>query len=283
MVQQHAREGFIPRKVMILCQKINSIAKDSLTMAGHSQFANIKHRKDAQDKKKAKVFTKLGRELIVAARLGPDPNTNARLRAAMIAARSENMPKDRIESAVRKGAGLDADATQYDDMRYEGYGPGGVAIIVEVLTDNKNRSASDVRSILTKHGGNLGESGSVSFMFERLGEVQYKLEKASADAMLEAAIEVGADNCETIGDFHSITCAIENLSIVRDGLIQKFGDPASAALRWKPKMKTPVNDKEVAEALIELIETLEDHDDVQIVTANYDISESVMQTIAAAS
>ena len=249
-------------------------------MAGHSQFKNIMYRKGAQDKKRAKIFTKIIRELTTAARSGlPDPNSNPRLRAAITAAKEANMPKDTVERAIKRGSGADG-GENYSEMRYEGYGPGGVAIIVEALTDNRNRTASELRAAFTKGGGNLGESNSVSFLFDRLGQVTYPAAAASADAMFEAAAEAGADNVESGPDEHVITGAPEALNEVRDALERRFGAPASARLVWKPKTAAPV-DGETAEALFRLLETLEDSDDVQNVYANFEVSDDVMARLSA--
>lgn len=253
-------------------------------MAGHSQFKNIMYRKGAQDAKRAKVFTKLLREITTAARSGlPDPATNPRLRAAVIAAREANMPKDTVERAIKRATGGD-DGASYEEIRYEGYGPGGVAIIVEALTDNRNRTASDVRSIFSKHGGNLGESGSVAFMFDRMGELRYPLSAGSADDMLEKAIEAGADDVtssEGEGGGHEIVCAQENFAAVRDALEKSVGAPASAKVVWRPKTGTPV-DGETAQTLLKLIEALDDNDDVQTVTANFEVSDETLARLAAA-
>jgi YebC/PmpR family DNA-binding regulatory protein len=249
-------------------------------MAGHSQFKNIMYRKGAQDKKRAKIFTKIIRELTTAARSGlPDPNANPRLRAAVTAAKEANMPKDTVERAIKRGAGGE-EGENYEEVRYEGYGPGGVAIIVEALTDNRNRTASDVRAAFTKHGGNLGESNSVSFMFDRLGQVIYPASAATADAMFEAAVDAGADNVDSGADEHVVTCAPEALNAVRDALEQRFGAPAAAKLIWKPKTAAPV-EGDAAEALFKLLETLEDSDDVQNVFANFDVSDDVMARLSA--
>ena len=238
-------------------------------------------RKGAQDAKRAKVFTKVTREIISAAKSGmPDPATNPRLRSAIQWAREENMPRDRIEAAIKRGAG-NVDADNFESMRYEGYGPGGVAIIVEALTDNRNRTASDVRSAFTKLGGNLGESGSVSFMFEYVGQLRYPLTAASEDSMLEAAIDAGADNCESHADGHVVTCASDQFGIVRDQLDKSFGAPQSAKLCWQPKNTVPVTDEEQARSLLRLIETLEDNDDVQEVISNFELSEALMATLSA--
>lgn len=243
-------------------------------MAGHSQFANIMHRKGAQDKKRAKLFTKLIREIIVAAKSGlPDPNGNPRLRAAINAARAANVPKDKIEGAIKK-ASSPVGGENYEELRYEAYAPGGVAMIIEILTDNRNRTASDVRSLLTKSGGNLGESGSVAFMFDKVGIIQYSLSKASPDQMLEAAIDVGADNCDSGQEIHEVTCSPDNFATIRDGLNSKFGEPETSKIGWKPKNTIPVN-QENAEKIIGLIESLEELDDVQHIYANYEIPDDV--------
>ncbi len=198
-------------------------------MAGHSQFKNIMYRKGAQDKKRAKIFTKLIRELTTAARSGlPDPAANPRLRAAIIAARGANMPKDTVDRAIKRGAG-GADGENFEEIRYEGYGPGGIAVIVEALTDNRNRTASEVRAAFTKAGGNLGETNSVSFMFDRVGQITYPASVASGEAMFEAAVEAGADDVDSSGDEHVITCHPDQLNAVRDALDAKFGAPAVGA------------------------------------------------------
>jgi len=249
-------------------------------MSGHSQFKNIMHRKGAQDAKRAKVFTKLIRELTTAARSGlPDPNMNPRLRAALTAARTANMARDTIERAIKRGAGGE-DATNYEEVRYEGYGPGGIAIIVEALTDNRNRSASEIRTAFNKHGGAMGESNSVSFMFERKGTVRYPAKAASADAMFEAALEAGADNVESDGEAHEATSAPEDFAQLRDKLEAKFGPPLEARLIWRPMTNVRV-DGETAERLLKLIEALEDNDDVQTVSANFDVADDVLARLTA--
>ncbi len=249
-------------------------------MAGHSQFKNIMYRKGAQDKKRAKIFTKIIRELTTAARTGlPDANANPRLRAAITAAKEANMPKDTVERAIKRGAGAD-DGENYIEVRYEGYGPGGVAVIVEALTDNRNRTASDVRTAFTKAGGSLGESNSVSFLFDRLGQVIYAAAAASADAIFEAAVEAGADNVESGPEEHVVTGAPEGLNELRDALERRFGPPSSARLIWKPKTLVPV-DGAGAEALFKLLESLEDSDDVQTVYANFEVSDDVMARLSA--
>ena len=248
-------------------------------MAGHSQFKNIMHRKGKQDKVRSKVFGKLAREITVAAKLGqPDPAFNPRLRAAILAARAENMPKDNIERAVKKATG--ADSENFDDMRYEGYGPGGVAVIVEALTDNHNRTAGEVRSIFTKSGGNLGTTGSVSFMFDHVGVVEYDAKAASADAMLDAAIEAGADDVTSNDDGHQVFTTPETLRDVAKALEAKFGEARKSALLWKPQ-NTVALDDEAGEKMLKLIESLDDNDDVQNVYANFEVSEALMQKMSA--
>ncbi|KAA5603395.1 YebC/PmpR family DNA-binding transcriptional regulator [Blastochloris sulfoviridis] len=243
-------------------------------MAGHSQFKNIMHRKGRQDAMRSKLFSKLAREITVSAKLGlPDPTMNARLRAAILAARAENMPKDNIERAIKKAMGNDGE--NFDEIRYEGYGPGGVAVIVEALTDNRNRTASEVRSYFTKHGGNLAETGAVSFMFDRVGVVEFDAEKAGAEAMLEAAIDAGADDVVSSDDGHEIYCGGDALAAVSKALEARFGEPRKAALVWKPQTSVAVDD-EAGEKLIRLIETLEDNDDVQHVYSNFEVSDALM-------
>jgi YebC/PmpR family DNA-binding regulatory protein len=248
-------------------------------MAGHSQFKNIMHRKGRQDAVKSKLFGKLAREITVAAKLGlPDPAMNARLRAAIIAARAENMSKDSIDRAIKKAQGNDAES--YDEIRYEGYGPGGVAVIVEVLTDNRNRTASDVRSYFTKTGGNLAETGAVSFMFDHVGVVEYDSKVASADAMLEAAIDAGADDVTSSENGHEIYASQENFVDVAKALEAKFGDPRKAGLVWKPQNLIAVDD-EKGEKLFKLMELLNEHDDVQNVYANFEFSDALLSKMSA--
>ncbi len=248
-------------------------------MAGHSQFKNIMHRKGRQDAVKSKLFGKLAREITVSAKMGmPDPAMNARLRAAIIAARAENMSKDSIERAIKKAQGGDAES--YDEIRYEGYGPGGVAVIVEVLTDNRNRTASDVRATFTKHGGNLAETGAVSFMFDHVGVIEYDAKAASADAMLDAAIEAGADDVVSSESGHEIYAGQESFLDVAKALEAKFGEPRKAALTWKPQNTVPIDD-EKGEKLIRMIETLNEHDDVQNVYANFEVSDALVQKLSA--
>jgi YebC/PmpR family DNA-binding regulatory protein len=243
-------------------------------MAGHSQFKNIMHRKGRQDAQKSKLFGKLAREITVAAKLGtPDPAMNPRLRAAMVAARQENMPKDNIERAIKKAIGGEGD--NYDEIRYEGYGPGGVAIIVEALTDNRNRAASDIRSYFTKAGGNLGETGSVAFMFDRTGIIEYDSNVASDDAMLDAAIEAGADDVISSESGHEVYASQDSLREVAKALEAKFGEPRKAALTWKPQNTVTVDD-ETGEKLLKLMDLLNEHDDVQNVFANFEISDALV-------
>jgi YebC/PmpR family DNA-binding regulatory protein len=243
-------------------------------MAGHSQFKNIMHRKGRQDAVKSKLFGKLAREITVAAKLGlPDPAMNARLRAAIIAARAENMAKDSIDRAIKKAQGGDAEA--YDEIRYEGYGPGGVAVIVEVLTDNRNRTASDVRSYFSKTGGNLAETGAVSFMFDHVGAVEFDAKVADADQMLEAAIEAGAEDVVSSESGHEIYTTVDSLRDVAKALEGKFGEPRKAALVWKPKNTVAIDD-EKGEQMIGLLETLNENDDVQNVYANFEISDALV-------
>ena len=249
-------------------------------MAGHSQFKNIMYRKGAQDKKRARLFARLGRELVVAAKSGlPDPDMNPRLRAAVSAARAANMPKDNIERAIKKAAGGEDD-TNYEEMRYEGYGPGGAAIIVEALTDNRNRTASEVRAAFSKYGGSLGETNSVSFMFDRVGQIVFDAAAAGADEMFEAAVEAGAENVESSAESHEVVCAPDDFSTVRDALAERFGDPREAQLTWKPQSSVEV-DEDQAASLIKLLDVLDDSDDVQRVSANFEIADDVLARITA--
>ncbi|WP_181706651.1 YebC/PmpR family DNA-binding transcriptional regulator [Chthonobacter rhizosphaerae] len=249
-------------------------------MAGHSQFKNIMHRKGAQDAKRSKIFSKLAREITVAAKMGgADPNMNARLRLAIQNARAENMPKDNVERAIKKAAGADTD--NYDEVRYEGYGPGGVAVIVEALTDNRNRTASAVRSYFTKSGGALGETGSVAFMFDRVGQITCKADVGTADAVLEAAIEAGADDVESSDEAHVIICAFESLGDVAKALEAALGPAESVKSVWRPKTGTSL-DEEKAQSLMKLIDTLEDDDDVQNVYSNFEVSDDVLAKLTAA-
>ena len=249
-------------------------------MAGHSQFKNIMYRKGAQDKKRAKTFGKLIRELTVAARAGlPDPDNNPRLRTAFLAARAANMPKETMERAIKRGAG-DADGETYEEIRYEGYGPGGVAVIVEALTDNRNRTAAEVRSAFTRFGGTLGETGSVAFQFTRIGLIRYPVEAGDAETLFEAALEAGADDCESLDDGHEITTGPETLYAVRDALEQRIGPPRSAELTWRTLASVEVDEDDAAR-LIKLLELLDDSDDVQAVSANYDMSAAVLAQFTA--
>lgn len=241
-------------------------------MAGHSHSKNIAHQKGKSDAKKAKIFNKLGREITVSAKLGsPDPASNPRLRAAMAEARASNMPRDRIEKALKAAQPGGGDPATYDDVRYEGFGPGGIALIVEGLTDNRNRTASEVRTIFAKHGGAMGESNSVAFMFSRVGLVVYPASVVSADAMLEAVIEAGGENVDSGEEAHEVTTSVEDFGAVRAALEKKFGEALIAKLVWKPQNLIPATGP-AAEELLKLIEALEDNDDVQAVTCNADIS-----------
>jgi YebC/PmpR family DNA-binding regulatory protein len=247
-------------------------------MAGHSKFKNIMHRKGRADSARSKLFSKLSREITVAAKAGlPDPTMNARLRLAVANAKAESMPKDVIDRAIKKASGGDAES--YEEIRYEGFGPGGVGVIVEALTDNRNRSASTVRSTFTKCGGNLGETGSVSFMWDRVGRILYGPEAGSEDKVMEAAIEAGADDVESDEDGHTIYTAFEQLSDVAAALEASLGEAKSTQLAWKPKALTPLSGDGVA-TLMRLIETLEDDDDVQNVYSNADISAEDLEKLA---
>jgi YebC/PmpR family DNA-binding regulatory protein len=248
-------------------------------MAGHSQFKNIMHRKGRVDAVRSKMFGKLAREITVAAKLGtPDPAMNARLRSAVLAARAENMPKDNIERAIKKASG--ADGENYEDIRYEGYGPGGAALIVEAQTDNRNRTASDVRSAFTKSGGSLAETGAVAFMFDRVGVIAYPASVADADTMLEAAIEAGADDVSSGEDGHEIICAQDSYGEVSKALEAKFGDPTRTGLIWKAQNTIDVDD-ETGEKLIRLVEVIEDQDDVQNVYVNFALSPALIAKLEA--
>ena len=244
-------------------------------MAGHSQFKNIMHRKGRQDAQRSRMFAKIGRELTVAAKSGlPDPAFNPRLRAAITAARAVNMPRDTIDRAIKKGTG-GGDEANYEEVRYEGFGPGGVAIIVEALTDNRNRTAGDVRTAFGRHGGHMGETNSVSYQFGRVGEVFYPAKTASGDQMFEAALEAGADDVASDEEGHTIQCAPESLGAVRETLEKKFGPPERAKLTWKPQATIPL-DEESARTLLKLLDVLEDNDDVQSIVANYEIADELM-------
>ena len=243
-------------------------------MAGHSKWANIQHRKGRQDAIRSKLFSKLAKEITVAAKMGdPDPEKNARLRLAVKEAKSNSVPKDVINRAIKKSQG--GDAENYDEIRYEGYGPDGIAIIVEAMTDNRNRTASNVRSYFTKHGGDMGQTGSVAFMFDRVGEIMYPASAGDADTVMMAALEAGADDVESDDEGHWIYCADTDLNEVSIALEGALGESETAKLVWRPQAATEVTDLETATKLMKLIETLEDDDDVQNVTGNFDISETV--------
>ena len=247
-------------------------------MAGHSKFKNIMHRKGAQDKKRAVLFSKLAREITAAAKTGlPDPDMNPRLRAAINAAKAQSMPKDNIARAIDKASKGEGD--NYEEVRYEGYGPGGVAIIVEALTDNRNRTASDVRAAFAKHGGTLGETGSVGFMFTRFGSIRYPASVANADAMLEAAINAGAEDVESTAEGHEILCQVDDLSAVRDSLEGRFGPSAEAKLIFKPNSGIAVTAEETAQSLLKMLDVLDDNDDVQNVYANFEIDDQLMRKL----
>jgi len=249
-------------------------------MAGHSQFKNIMHRKGRQDAARSKIFSKLAREITVAAKAGlPDPDMNPRLRLAIQNAKAQSMPKDNIERAINKASG--GDSENYEEVRYEGYGPGGVAVIVEALTDNRNRTASNVRAAFTKAGGALGETGSVAFMFDRVGEIVYTPEAGDADKMMEAAIEAGAEDVQSGEDGHTIICAFEDIGEVSSALESALGEAESVKAIWKPQTMSPV-DEEKAESVLKLIATLEDDDDVQNVYANFEVDDETLAKLSAA-
>ncbi|MGE5538093.1 MAG: YebC/PmpR family DNA-binding transcriptional regulator [Gemmatimonas sp.] len=248
-------------------------------MAGHSQFKNIMHRKGAQDAKRAKMFTKLIRDITVAARANPDPNANPKLRAGIMAAREVNMPKDTIERAIKRGAGGE-DGGNFEEVRYEGYGPGGAAIIVEALTDNRNRTAGEVRTLFAKHGGTLGETNSVSFMFERVGLIHYPAKAANADAMFEAALEAGAGNVESSEAGHEVTCAVDDYGAVLAALEKKFGAPERGGLVFRP-LNTVAVGGDAAESLLKLLDALDDNDDVRNVTSNFEVPDDVLARMSA--
>jgi YebC/PmpR family DNA-binding regulatory protein len=249
-------------------------------MAGHSKWANIQHRKGAQDKKRGKIFSKLAREITVAAKLGGgDPDMNPRLRLAIVTAKGQSMPKANIENAIQKGVG-GGEGEDYVEMRYEGYGPGGVAVIVDALTDNKNRTAGEVRSYFSKFGGNLGEDGSVNFMFDRIGEILYPADKAEADSMFEAAVEAGASDCESDKDGHVISTDPDEFANVLSNLEKQIGEPERSGLIWRPNTMAEVNEEQ-ASSVLKLIDALEDNDDVQNVTTNFEVSDEVMEKLLA--
>ena len=249
-------------------------------MAGHSQFKNIMHKKGAADARRSKVFSKLAREVTVAAKLGsPDPGMNPRLRLAIQNARAENMPKDNIERAIKKALG--GDSENYEEVRYEGYGPGGVAVIVEALTDNRNRTASAVRSYLSKNGGSLGETGSVAFMFNRIGQIVYKPEAGDADTVLEAAIEAGAEDVKSDDEGHVITCAFEDLGDVAKNLEAALGEAETVKAVWLPQTHTAL-DEDKAATMLKLLDALEEDDDVQNVYSNFEVSDDMLEKLTAA-
>ncbi len=249
-------------------------------MAGHSKWANIQHRKGRQDAARSKLFSKLSKEITVAAKMGdPDPEKNPRLRLAVKEAKANSMPKDNIDRAIKKASGGDAET--YEEIRYEGYGPGGVAIIVEAMTDNRNRTASNVRATFGKHGGNLGETGSVSFIFERKGEIIYPAGAGDEDSVMMAAIEAGAEDVESSEDGHAIYCADTELNDVSSALESALGEAESTKLVWRP-VTTAELDYDGAQALMKLVEALEDDDDVQRVTSNIEVSDEVMEQLGAA-
>lgn len=248
-------------------------------MAGHSKFKNIQFRKGAQDKKRSTLFSKLAREITAAAKMGlPDPTMNARLRTAVATARAQNMPKDNIERAIKKSQ--EAGGANYEAVRYEGFGAGGVGVIVEALTDNRNRTAGEVRSIFTKFGGNLGETGAVSFNFDKLGAIEFEAAKATPDEMLEAAVEAGADDVESSGEGHWVYCHPDQLHQVAKALEARFGEPRAAQITWRPKSETPI-DEETGQKLLRMIDALEESDDVQQVYANFDIADDVLERLSA--
>lgn len=248
-------------------------------MAGHSQFKNIMHRKGRQDAVRSKMFSKLAREITVAAKMGaPDPSMNARLRLAIQNAKAQSMPKDNIQRAISKASGSDSE--NYDEVRYEGYGPGGIAVIVEALTDNRNRTASTVRAAFTKAGGALGETGSVSFLWDRVGEIVYAASAGDADKVMEAAIEAGADDVESDEESHVILCAFESVGEVTAALEAALGEAESVKTIWKPQTNTPV-DEDRARSILKLVATLEDDDDVQNVYVNFEVDEETMAKLSA--
>jgi YebC/PmpR family DNA-binding regulatory protein len=249
-------------------------------MAGHSQFKNIMHRKGAQDKKRAVLFSRLAREITAAAKMGlPDPAKNPRLRGAVLAARAQNMTKDAIERAIQKSQA--GDAANYEEIRYEGYGAGGIAVIVEALTDNRNRTASNIRAAFSKHGGALGETGSVAFMFARFGAIKYPPSAGSADDVLEAAINAGAEDVESSPELHEILCQPDDLNTVRESLEAKFGPATEARLIFRPNTGVAVTQEETAHSLLKMLDVLDDDDDVQNVYANFEIDDSLMRKLTA--
>ncbi|PPR45768.1 MAG: putative transcriptional regulatory protein [Alphaproteobacteria bacterium MarineAlpha5_Bin8] len=247
-------------------------------MAGHSKFKNIMHRKGAQDKKRAKIFSRLGREISVSVKeSGPDPEKNIRLRSAITAAKSLNMPKDNIERAIKKGEGNDADSN-YEEVRYEGYGPSGIAIIVDAMTNNKNRTAAEIRSIFSKHGGNLGETGSVSYNFKRLGSISLEKQLANEEDLFEFAINNGSQDFEVNEDNYVVYCDQSHLHSLNEKIINKFGSTKSTELTWISENNIKVQ-KESAEKLFNLLNSLEENDDVQNVSSNFEVSEEILQSL----
>jgi YebC/PmpR family DNA-binding regulatory protein len=246
-------------------------------MAGHSQFKNIMHRKGAQDKKRAKIFTRLIRELTVAAKASADPDSNPRLRTAIAAARAANMPKDNIDRVLNKATG-GGEETNYEEIRYEGYGPGGVAIIIDALTDNRNRTASEVRAAFSKYGGNLGETNSVGFMFDRIGLISYPKDLVSSEAAFEAAVESGASDVEATQSSYEFICSPEEFNNVREYLEDEYGQPESAGLSWKPQSTVELS-ADQASTLLKLLDVLDDNDDVQSTAANFEISDEVLEKL----
>jgi len=249
-------------------------------MSGHSKWSTIKRKKALVDAKRSKIWTKVIKEIQVAARIGGgDPGGNPRLRLALDKAREANMTKDSVTRAIQRGTG-ELEGVSYEEVRYEGYGPGGVAIIVEGLTDNRNRTASEIRMAFSKAGGHLGETNSVSFMFDRKGVVRFPAKAAGADAMFEAALDAGADDVSSDADAHEIVCAPEQFSVVRDALEAKFGAPQEARLQWRPRSTVAVG-ADAAESLLKLLDVLEDNDDVQTVAANFEVADDVMARLTA--
>ena len=247
-------------------------------MSGHSKFKNIQHRKGAQDKKRAKIFSRLSKEITIAAKLGlPDADANPRLRTAIITARAQNMPKDNIERAIKKSS--DTEGSNYEEVRYEGFGPAGIGVILETLTDNRNRTAGDIRSAFTKIGGNLGETGSVSFMFDRRGAIEYCVDSVDAETLFDVAINAGAEDIESGEEVHEIFCAFEDLHCVIVALEKILGTPSSAQIIWKPQNEIPI-DAEKAEKVLKFMDILDDIDDVQSVYANFDIDADILEKIS---
>lgn len=248
-------------------------------MAGHSQFKNIMYRKGAQDAKRARIFARFTREITVAARAGlPDPASNSRLRNAIIAARAQNMPKDNIERAIKRSQGADAD--NFDEVRYEGFGPGGVAVIVEALSDNRNRTASSIRAAFSKNGGNLGESGSVAYMFDHVGAIRYNTAIASSEKVFEAALEAGANDCVSSDSGHEILCDVQDLQTVQDELEHSLGAAESVRIVWKAQNLVAI-DEDQARTLFKLLDILDDDDDVQNVFVNFDVADEIMEKLSA--